>query len=58
MRRTTLAALCLTAVATAGLTGCGGEDKKDSSTAPGSAAQNIAKEGSPPRPPRRSPSPD
>lgn len=55
MRRTTLAALCLTAVATAGLTGCGGEDKKDSSTAPGSAAQNIAKEGKPTPAPEKEP---
>ncbi|MEU5521220.1 hypothetical protein ABZ759_11230 [Streptomyces sp. NPDC047860] len=34
MRRTPLAALCLATVATAGLTGCGGEDTAHTSTSP------------------------
>lgn len=54
MRRTTLAALCLAAVATAGLTGCG-DDKNDSSTSPGSAARNTAKEGKPTPAPEKEP---
>ncbi|MFI1419444.1 hypothetical protein ACH4VX_15860 [Streptomyces sp. NPDC020731] len=44
MRRTALTALCLAAVATVGLTGCGGEDKPDSSTSRDSTARNTAKE--------------
>ncbi|CAL9484644.1 hypothetical protein [Streptomyces griseomycini] len=44
MRRTALAALCLAAVATAGLTGCGGEGGANSGTSSDSAGQNTAKE--------------
>ncbi|WP_309063935.1 hypothetical protein [Streptomyces sp.] len=43
MRRTALAALCLAAAATAGLTGCGGEGRADSASSD-SAGQSAAKE--------------
>ncbi|GAA2246702.1 lipoprotein [Streptomyces atrovirens] len=42
MRRTTLAALCLAAVAAAGLTGCGDEDKADTGTSRDSAERKTA----------------
>ncbi|EFL40956.1 hypothetical protein [Streptomyces griseoflavus] len=45
MRRTALAALCLAAVATAGLTGCGSEGKADGSSSHDPSARNTAKEG-------------
>ncbi|WP_081239245.1 hypothetical protein [Streptomyces viridosporus] len=54
MRRTALAALCLAAVATAGLTGCAGEDRTNS-TSSDSAGQSTAEDRKNSRKPREEP---
>ncbi|MGW4022478.1 hypothetical protein [Streptomyces sp. NPDC005009] len=54
MRRTTLAALCLAAVATVGLTGCG-EDRADTGTSRDSAGQKTTEKGKNSQEPKEEP---
>ncbi|CAL9540454.1 hypothetical protein [Streptomyces sp. enrichment culture] len=55
MRRTALAALCLAAVAAAGLTGCAGEGRANSGTSRDSAEQSPAEERKSSRKPKEEP---